>query len=454
MTMTRTMTRLNTARPPLQPPGIRRAIRTHPILLVGALLGFHVNLGLTVDSGVLPNVIMLPFAMALVAVRWLEIPDRFIKWAALLSIFFLSSALYAVSFRGGGAESVLAPFQFFYSLFLATAVYLELVNWRPEIISRWAFRTGVIILMIGALEVWTPWRLFADWFLQFHNLDAVNTHRDVELFGGYRPRVLTSEPSYAAIGTATALIVWVLTVGRWNAGRLALLVAVSIAGLVIVRSPFIILPAIMLACKLLLWPAASGRTWSTGEQSARLVLVLVGGALSFVLASVILGRVFSTRIESFSPTNDWSVTVRTYGSLLAGWNVALAHPIFGAGVNNFDAVRYELGLTYRNLGVPSYITNSSQLDRSMNHALGAALTFFGFAGTVVYITAWIGMLKSLAPSPPISLIFITYGMTSLAFGALYSPQFVTMSCIIMAGFILGARQRRLMICASVSRMPS
>jgi hypothetical protein len=156
-----------------------------------------------------------------------------------------------------------------------------------------------------------------------------------------------------------------------------------------------------------------------------------------VLTSV-FGTVFGTRITTFDPRLDWSVTVRTYGAVLAGWNAALAHPLFGAGVNNFEAAP-EIARTFRALGVPSYITETDALEVSVANALGVSLIYFGFGGTLVFCWIWDGLMRTLSPAAPWTVRWAVLICVSFAYSEIYSPAFVWSVFILLAALVVAAK---------------
>lgn len=410
------------------------------LLLLGALAGLHVDVSFRVlDLGAVPNVISAPFGLILFIANLPALPRATVSWLAGLITLYVVSATYAVGLMGAQPDAAVAVGLMLYSLMIGLGIYLAMRKLTIKKVGRYAGVAVILMLGFALLEVATPLRGFAIAFSGIYGAEA-DLNRDIVVYGGYRPRVLTSEPSHAAISFALALGTWVFTVRRWTWSELAKAGAVTLVALVLIRSPFVILPVMMLGLRLLLWPATNRRQ-TRGQLAGRLAALLLGSIAALSLAGAVLGIVFADRISAFDPRSDWSVTVRTYGALLASWNAASTHWLFGTGIANFDAARFELAYTYRQLGVPSYVTETELLEVSINNAPSVLLIFFGFVGSIVYLFVWGGLLKSLAPGVPKAVIWSMVVIVGLAYSAIYSPGLVSATFFLTAVLAIVARER-------------
>jgi hypothetical protein len=413
--------------------------KRHPVLLVATLIGLHIDIAAALPEGSIPNVLAAVPGLLLFASHLDKLPARFLAAVVAMTSFFFLSAVYAIGIQGGGAGPFIAIGLLLYSVAIATGVYIDLSLRSMDQTRRVAGWLVSGMLVFAILETYTPVQQFALWFGQYYSFD-INIDRDLFTFGGYRPRLLTSEPSRAAIGLATAMGVWVLCIRRWDPISLGKLGFFTLIALYVVRSPFVVLPAMLCGARLTLW-ASGDETRNAASMAGRFVMLLIATAGVMVLIVALLGTVFSTRIESFSAQSDWSVTVRTYGSVLAGWESSLQRPIFGTGLDNFDAGRAEIASTYRQLGVPSYVTETDLLEISINNGFAVALIFFGFVGSAIYLWIWGGLMRSLAPLAPALLRWFVLFCTWLSYSAIYSPSVLGMAFILLAALQLAARAR-------------
>lgn len=409
------------------------------LLLLGALAGLHVDVSFKLDVGAIPNVIAAPFGLLLFVANLPALPRATASWLAGLTTLYVVSALYAVGLMGAQPEAAAAVGLMLYSLVIGLGIYFAMLKLTMKRVRRYGWVVVILILGFALLEVVTPLRGLAIAFSGIYGAEA-DINRDIVVYGGYRPRVLTSEPSHAAISFALALGAWVFTVRRWTWVELAKAGGVTLVALMLIRSPFVILPAMMLGVRLLLWPTTNRRE-TRGQLAGRLAALLVGSIAALSLVGAVLGIVFADRISSFDPRSDWSVTVRTYGALLASWSAASTHWLFGTGIANFEAARFELAYTYRQLGVPSYVTETDLLEVSINNAPSVLLIFFGFGGSIVYLFVWGGLLKSLAPGVPKTVIWSLMVIVGLAYSAIYSPGLVCSTFLLMAVLAIAARER-------------
>lgn len=414
--------------------------KTYPILFYGSLLGLHVNLGLPVFEGTVPNIISAPFALALVILHWRRLPSGAVPWLAAMVGLFVLSAVYALAFQRATQQSVLPIGLLGYTLLLGLGIFLEITAMSKERLNRLAIvlATGMVVLAI--LEVYTPVQQIAIWFEQFYFGRNSNMLRDVALFGGYRPSLFASEPSRAAIGLSVVISIWVFTTGKWSKLRLLIFALLLMAALFVIRSPFTIMPALLFGARLVLWPerSAAARREGIAVQSGRLAVVVVGGLVAATLLASALGATFGTRISQFDTRTDWSVTVRTYGALLAGWNAAAARPLFGAGINNFPAAP-EVSATFRALGVPAYVTETDALEASVGNALAVSMIYFGFGGLVLFLWIWEGFTRTLCPRVPWNMRWAVLICVAAAYNEIYNPAFIWTVLVLLGGLVVSTK---------------
>ena len=410
---------------------MRKQLGLHPLLLLAALIGYHINVPLPLGQGGLPYFLAGPPVALLLLVNRKYTDSRIVRPLVALFLFNAASAAFVLFFTtSDSAPPLLGVVQFLYTVTLGYGIYLEVTRWPRAYLHQWAGTLSVVFLALATIEVLTPLKDLDEWFFNHvytwgygYTSDDAIVLRDAIEFGGYRPQLFASEPSLAGLTGATLQIVWWATVDEWNNARRLFGYVIALASFIIVRSPLAILP---LAYGVSLWlfarptaRTANGRAFAMVRFGAFLV---VASLLIFGLG-YLLTVVLPERAHALAAGNDESTAMRTYATAYAGWRVALAHPIFGAGIANFNYVQSTMASAFLDMGASTRLAFSEQMRKSINNGFGATLLFYGFLGSAVFVSLLTWLMKALMPRGAVSERFTFLVLVSVTTGTLYGPMF-------------------------------
>lgn len=408
------------------PASSRTLSRPWPIISVPALVALYVSLDISVGIGNarLPNLIGAVLGIILLLIHLNFTSKRVINCIFYIIYFYLLSCAIAFFRFDLPILAVFPPAQLLYTLIAAYGLFLDLSLWRRAELNRVSGIFVSAILFGSFLEVYTPFNQVTALFQQFHEQIAgvqeatLTQIRDLNQYGQLRPRLFCSETSYVAINFSIFLSVWMLTKHKINAFSFFVAIVAIIIALYIIRSPFCVIPLLVGGLIIFFGRNKKGGSLS---NSTELMLFFVS-ILLLSLVWVLVGALFGSRIELAQNGVDWSITVRTYGALVAGWNVAMKNPLFGVGVGNFDAMREIVINTYAGFNVPAYVFNASYFESTLNNGIAANLAYFGFAGSIIHLTLWTKFLHALDAITPRLVIFGLILIIYFTTGSIYSPR--------------------------------
>lgn len=411
-------------------------LRPYPILSAIALAGFYVGLDVDTGLGLLPNVIGGVFGLTLLALHLRRVNPRTMAWLGGLVALYATFAVVATVVGNSDYPILLPSAQLVYTVISGYGLFLDLTLWSRADISSFFKRFAVFILIGAALEVYSPLRPLITMIGQVHNLahpdrdQLAIAARDLGTYGQVRPKFFTEETSFVGIGFGLFAALWLLSAQKLS-GRIVVQASIMVLlGLFVIRSPFVILPALMIAGEAIFHSRrVKGRSQFTAVE-----FVLFGMATIFVfsVSGILFSQIFGTRLGRAQTGGDWSITVRTYGAVLAGWRVALEHPLFGVGPGNFEAIRATQLQTYADLHVPDYALTPRILRITLNNGLAATLAFFGLAGSVIYFYIVTRIGKSLDHRVSSAFILCAVLLTYVTAGSIYSPKGVWPIFLILA----------------------
>jgi hypothetical protein len=407
------------------------------ILAVAALIGYYVSIDIPIGGSLIPNVTGTPFGLALLLLHYASWSRKDFEHFAYIFGFFCLSAIWAIAIHGGGVKPILACGQLAYSFLGAYGLYLELRLWRRVDLSRLAMALAVLIVVGALLEVYTPFQSVARSFASAHyfSIGVTDVARDLNVFGRYRPRLFTQEPSLLATKLSLFIMVFFIT-SKKSFAAIAFVMAISALGLFAIRSPFTLVAAAIVGPMMLL-SAQEGRARGQQVVISALSILLCGAALYAL--GVASTAIFAQRLSYITSGQDWSTTVRTYGAIIAGWDVASRYPFFGVGVANFQEAREVVAATYMKFHVPDYVTHTVTLERSVNNGLATSLIYFGFFGTSAYLLLSMNLYGRLAGGAPWYLVVIVLFIVLMTAGNIYSPLVIWQILILVAALRVSRR---------------
>ncbi|MCK1328235.1 hypothetical protein IVB57_07480 [Bradyrhizobium sp. CW9] len=307
-------------------------------LLLLYLLGAYTGVSIYGGGQILiPSFVCTAIACFVYFLAWHTIPKRFVGVMYVLVCTF--SAQYAVSvIRQGDADGVMlrATINQVASIligFSAIAISFQLPAERFSKTLKYFW----IFLIVGAtLEQFAGLGAISDAFRAavFPKSAYVADVRDIELFGGIRPKVFSLEPSFVGLWFTATMAAWLAcTDTRPFTRRFFGSIFACLWMGYLVRSSTIAFIAPLYVAQILLLPSIAGRIHGGGFARAMIATTLVS---SFVLVSIAIE--FLPR--GIAPEFVYGDSV--YGRLVAPRLVTQAvlatDPFTGTGLGNQDAL--------------------------------------------------------------------------------------------------------------------
>jgi hypothetical protein len=248
---------------------------------------------------------------------------------AVIGIYFITILVAPdVSFLGKRFTGLV---QLSYSLIIGYGAWLTMMLYDRDRLARPFFWFSCAILVGCFLELYAGFDVVSDAVrnaLFSENLYEA-TLRDEMLYGGIRPKLFTTEPSYVAFAfTVFAFIWYVLTNMPHKTLAYAALLA---AAMVLMRSPTIVLGFVLIAPYQLL---IAGRSIRGAVRSADIMLITITAVTAGALIAAVLAgsHFFATRVEEIVSGNDPSFFSRIIGPFSVTIDTLMRHPLAGAGL--------------------------------------------------------------------------------------------------------------------------
>ncbi len=277
---------------------------------------------------------------------------------------------------------------FVYSIVVCYGIYLELKGWTKAQLNKLFFVVLCSLLIGSTLEVLTPFKIVSDKAREFMFSQGLYTQdwRDLLYHGGIRPKLFTSEVSHLAKFYVFALVCWFVTSDRPR--TMLIYIAFLIGGLLIIRSPIILLGFGFLVALLF----DKGRL--AGKTMLNLVLILLLCLVLSPVALVIIDAVMAERVDRILEGKDGSFFQRFLAPLQIMLAVLADHPVFGLGFGGKEA------------GIPYSLKVHAQFDLSLatykdTVPLGANALFLlvmqtGVVGFTLFAILYWKMIRTLA----------------------------------------------------------
>ncbi|MET3339151.1 MULTISPECIES: hypothetical protein [Bradyrhizobium] len=370
---------------------------TADILLLFYLLGAYT--GVSIYSGtqiLLPSVACIAIAGLLYFLKWQSVPRRFISAIyALVVIFAIQYAISAVRYGDQDGVMLRATINQIASILIGFSLVPLSFQISAGRFAR-VLKYFWLFLVVGAtLEQFAGLGIISDAFrsLVYPKNAYVADVRDLQLFGGIRPKVFSLEPSFVGIWFTATMAAWLACTDarpfspRFYAG----LVACLWMGYV-VRSSTIAFVAPLYVAQILLLP--SPRVRRHGDQVSRAVI-----AATLVAAFILVGLIIESLPRGLAPEFVYGDSV--YGRLIAPRLVTQAiltdSPITGTGLGNQDTLftaTLPVYLSNRLAFTGGYLETSSARSLITN-SFFLHWIYLGFVFGLIAAAGYVSLLRSI-----------------------------------------------------------
>jgi hypothetical protein len=246
--------------------------------------------------------------------------------------------------------------------------------------------------------------------------------RDMDLYGGIRPKLFTSEPSAVTIGYTIFAFGW-LMIAPWRDWRakLAVYFGLLAMGYVAMRGPTLTLGMVLIVPYIMILEPWRARTPRRQILPARLVGIALLGVGLAVFTFVAMSYLFAARVEEVSSASDPSFFYRVIGPPLVAWDVLLRHPLTGSGLTGEEFIADRVMAVY--YGSPQF-SPEWHYDKAANVLTNYFWHHWIYLGPVwglaigVALTFW---LRSLGVAN-LAACWVTWVVLGQASGAYVSPK--------------------------------
>jgi len=209
-------------------------------------------------------------------------------------------------------------------------------------------------------------------------------------------------------------------------------VVYAVLGLLIIRSPIVVSLVLIIGGTMLADPHFAKYRTVVGT------FVISLGALATAGALVVAGDVIQNRIDTISTGQDFSTTLRTYGSFEVAIAVAEKYPLFGSGPGGIDLVKTEITSTLISVGVP-YDAVDEGWRYSIGNGPSSLLISFGLIGFVLGIWLLVALIQREVPAPRIPT-YILVACWCMSCAGVYTPKFLVTTMVIVMVASMAGRQ--------------
>ncbi|MFG1275637.1 hypothetical protein [Xanthobacter flavus] len=378
------------------------------ILLVIFLVGYHLRL--SVYSG---ETILIPMYLCNVAV-FIAIVNFYSKvntgiylyLSLLTAIIVLTTLVGAIdsdlSGMTGAIQTSLAIVGFVFLVFV-------LLDVEPGRMVRYFTALWIALIILATLERAAPVREIYDEITNIvytgmpRSIYSADV-RDMELYSIIRPKIFSSEPSYAATTLSTISLLILFAIGEARRLRnFAIYLGMQVVQYIVAPSQTSIFFVAAVAL-FIFWP-----------KKVRLVHV-VGAAMVIALVSILLLPSYSDILAGSSGDAPFShqLTGSFFGRITAGpllfMKVALTDPLFGVGVGNKNATADMIIDVWAEAGAfqkfPWYIGLRPQ--DLMSNGFWWSWVYLGIVGGIAFYLVLVLLLKRMGALHPGKVLMCTW----------------------------------------------
>lgn len=367
-------------------------------LLLVLLVATYLNLGVTVGGSYVSGLLLIPLGLALLSIHLMG-PDRK-KVGRATALFFIAGLSWALTIpfspdpSGFFLEHVKSLALLVASILTAYGIYAEISRHSPRKLESSAIAIFLFLLILGLLEVFTPFSdlsnsvrsfIFGDAFLYSSDI------RDLQIAGGVRPKVFTQEPSHYAKALAVSLACAVILSrhrSRYVLGGMGWILSIGVAGS----------PTLLLAPGIIALEMAYRSPTNYSSQFLKILRILVVFIPIFILANLqqVASYLPFERTQQIAVGSDGSALTRSVAPPMIAAETIRQYPLAGAGIGGRELVDDIVYRVYSQF--PGY--HLRRLDDNLGYA-GWGNAFFeipvygGFVFTILLMALLLHSFKRL-----------------------------------------------------------
>ena len=391
--------------------------------LIAHLVGIYVAVPLVLPGGMeLPAFTTLVTAPLLLAMNATRVRRPHIAWIlGLIGVAGLTllMAPHPGAFLFPRAKGLVL---WSYSIVVAYALILELLEWRRERLARLMLGFSLLLLAGCLLEVIGLLGSASDAFrsIAFPAGALDFRDRDLEIAGFERPLLFTSEPSDVAkfvLLTSFAYVVLSTSRAKHLVG-----LGLCIAATALTRSPIAVLLLPLQGLVIAFGGPLVAARRLTSKPVSFVGLAILAIAATAVAASLMIGRI-SQAVEG----RDASSVIRIVAPVAIAWETLNASPWWGAGISGTESIEESIVLGFQLVGIaeladPAALDSDMALADHVSNAFWLHWINLGLLGGLVAIWLLCGLMNSLG----VRHIWFALGaifVFSQTMGAAHGPYF-------------------------------
>ena len=383
-------------------------------LLFIFLIGIHSKIRLFSDEQVLiPNVLafIVGFIFALI-----HLPKFFKKEARYLyfiALFFFISIFFGPNNSFFLKEKFLGFLQMITSLIVGFSLFYELKRYSLNQISKFSLVLISFFLAGSIIEILTPFKYFHEDIMRplyppnaFYYSGEWNLMRDINYYFFYRPKFLTTEPSYLGQTLSMLILFWYLSSSLRNKNIIFFILL--LISFIIVRSPMILFLVPIYASHII-----SISSFKIGKKTIYNTLLSI---VFIVLISFVSLLILEERINVALAGLDFSLIMRILGPIFTTYNVLIEYPFFGVGIESKEATLNIMIGSFLNFGLQS--SQSFEIGNiiEQNHAYFMKFfLYFGLLGTSTLFFLFKKLLFNIHVNNTL-FVFLTFSILGFTHG--------------------------------------
>ncbi|MGB9144759.1 MAG: hypothetical protein WCC14_02970 [Acidobacteriaceae bacterium] len=399
---------------------------------------FLIFFGLHTEIALAPgNKLLLPFVVSFAgAVGVLLLNVKRIKFSVVslfgaLSLILVIFAVITAQGDGNLPQHIISTGQLLYSLVIAYGTFLGIQVLGMRRASRF-FLIAAIVLIVGSfLELYGGLRPASDAFraavnswqpTSLYNSDL----RDIQNYGGIRPKFFTREPSILGAMVGYAILFWFLSARRFTGFRVLGAAVLTVPAFLLVRSPEILVCFFLTFLFFLLEIGRVGTSRMRATSLSVSVLVAMLVAPGLVASNANYGQTGSFFYREVAPPLVAAAVLRSqpfFGTGIGGWAQVVP---YGETVMNKAP-----GSVYRNLQHVE-MTDPDVAKDILHSAAWEFWSDLGILGGIVVLWVLARALRELE-IPRRFFIFSCGALIFTMSGALNEPRqwvcLFTMACL-------------------------